>query len=246
MKIKLGGILDLSTVDVPGKPASVIFLWGCNFRCHFCYNIDLVIKKEYQEVETGQIVQKLEKSKPFIDAVCITGGEPTVQPEALTELCEKLKKAGFYVKLDTNGSNPKLIKDLIELKIVDFVALDVKAPLRPDIYSRVIGVSADEHVNAVRETMNILISSNIDYETRAPIVPGLNADTKILRELAEDVKNAKVFVLEQFWSGKGTIDLAFSSVKGLSREQMLKAAKFFKNKIVKIRTREAGEEVIKS
>lgn len=246
MKIKLGGILDLSTIDVPGKPASVIFLWGCNFRCPFCYNIDLVVKKKYKEVETGQIVKELEKSKPFIDAVCITGGEPTLQPEALTELCKKLKQAGFFVKIDTNGSNPKLIKSLIEKKFVDFVALDVKAPLKPDIYSRVIGVNADEHVKSVRETMNILISSNIDYETRAPIVPGLNADTKILRELAEDVKNAKTFVLEQFWSERGTIDPALSGVKGLSREEMKNATKLFKNKIVKIRTREAGEEIIKS
>lgn len=245
IKIRLGGILELSTVDWPGRPAAVLFLAGCNFRCPFCFNADLVAGDKSQEVEVGQLVQKLEGFRRFLGSVVITGGEPTLQD--ITPLCEQLKAAGFAIKLDTNGSRPGVVTALIAKGLVDFVALDIKGPLDSDDYSRVTGLNdRNDIVNNVRETLKILNESGIDYECRSPIVPTVNADYGMLKRHAESVRDAKVFVLEQFWPEKGTLDSGLKNVKGLSRDQMLAAANLFENPVVKIRTREAGEETVKA
>lgn len=244
MKLKLSGILDLSTIDYPRKAASVIFLYGCNFRCPFCFNRDLIIGNKYKELEVDDIVKLLLKNKNFVDAVVITGGEPTIQ-EGLIELCKELKEKGFLVKVDTNGNEPEMIERLIHEKLADFIALDIKGPF--ESYSRVIGVkSCEDIVKNVKKTLKILNDSGIDYEARSPIVPTINADFFMLKKHAEDVKDAKVFVLEQFDSERDLLDPSLKKVKGLSRDQMFDIAKLFYNAVIKIRTRENGEEIIKS
>lgn len=235
-KLKLGGILDMSTLDYPGKVSSVIFLHGCNFRCPFCFNYDLVVGKNYTETGAEEIAKKISGFRDFIDAVVITGGEPSLQD--IEPLCRLLKKAGLLVKLDTNGTNPALVKKLVSQRLVDFVAMDVKAPFAD--YARAAGVSLDENaIKRVKDTFDFLIGCGIDYECRCPVVPGVNLE--LMERLAEDVKDAKVFVLEQFWGEKGTL----GNIEGkISREELLETAKLFKNGTVKIRTREKGEEIV--
>jgi len=243
-RLKVGGILDMSTLDYPGKISSVIFLHGCNLRCPFCFNYDLVVGKKYNEMSTEEILKKISGFRDFIDAVVITGGEPTLQD--IENLCKGLKQAGLLVKLDTNGTNPGLVKKLVSQKLVDFVAMDVKAPFAE--YSKSAGVNLDENATKkIRETFDFLIGSGIDYEFRCPVVPGVNME--LMERLAEDVKDAKVFVLEQFWADKGTLGNIGGTVGGeapRSHEQLLGIAKLFKNRIVKIKTRERGEETIKN
>lgn len=237
-KLKVGGILEMSTLDYPGKVSSVIFLHGCNFRCPFCFNYTLVTGNEYKEISAEEVSKKISGFKDFIDAVVITGGEPTLQD--IKELCSLLKQNGLLVKLDTNGTNPDILKKLVSQRLIDFIALDVKAPFRK--YSCAVGVNLDKNVvERIKETFDFLIHSKIDYECRCPVVPGLNME--LMEQIAEDVKEAKVFVLEQFWDEKGTL----GKIKGsVSREQLLEIARFFKNRTVKIRTRESGEEIIKN
>jgi len=244
-KLKVGGILDMSTLDYPGKISSVIFLHGCNFRCPFCFNYELVVGKKYNEMSVEEILKKIFGFRDFIDAVVITGGEPTLQD--IENLCKGLKQMGLLVKIDTNGTNSEIIKKFVAQRLVDFVAMDVKAPFAD--YSKVAGVNLDENATKkIRETFEFLIGSGIDYELRCPVVPGVNLE--LMQQLAEDVKDAKIFVLEEFWGEKGTLgNINGEIVVGeapRSREQLLVIAKFFKNRIVKIKTREKGEETIKN
>lgn len=239
--IKLGDMIDVSTVDWPGKPATALFLAGCNFRCPFCFNANLAFGNEYREIEIDTIVAGLSRHKDFISAVVLTGGEPTLQD--IVPLCRKLKGAGFEIKIDTNGSRPEVVEQILNEKIVDFVALDVKGPV--ENYARVCGIENQAYGDAVKRTLASVIKSGVSYECRSPIVPGVNADEASLRAHAESVKDAKVFVLEQFWAENGTIDPNLKDVKGLTHNEMIAAARFFKNSVVKIRTREAGEEIIK-
>ncbi len=252
-KLRVGGILDMSTLDYPGKISSVIFLHGCNFRCPFCFNYGLVTGKEYKEMSSEEILKKISGFRAFIDAVVITGGEPTLQD--IENICKGLKQLDLLVKLDTNGTNPDLVKKLVSQKLVDFVAMDVKAPFSQ--YSRATGVRLDEAlIRKVKETFDFLINSGTDYECRCPVVPGVNMD--LMRQLAEDVKDAKVFVLEEFWGEKGTLgNICGGTTSGSrqsllqsvpapnSRERLLGISKFFKNRTVKIKTREKGEEIVK-
>jgi len=240
--LRVGNILDLSTIDWPGRPAAVLFLSGCNFRCPFCFNGGLATGKTGNYISVEKIVETLRKSKSLVNSVVITGGEPTIQN--ILPLCKRLKAEGFSVKLDTNGSRPEVVEKLIDERLIDFVALDVKAPLETAEYSRATGVDCTEHAEKVRHTLALLIRSGIDYECRSPIVPGINSDEQSLKKHAEGVKDAKVFVLEQFWPENGTLSPALKNVKGLSRNEMIAVAKIFKNTVVKIRTREAGEEII--
>jgi len=234
-KFRIGGILDISTIDYPGKLTSVIFLYGCNFRCPFCFNFDLVTGKPSREVNVKEIIEKIKSFRDFVAAVVITGGEPTLQP--LEELCREIKKMILLVKVDTNGTNPDMIEKLIKGKLIDFVALDIKAPF--DKYSRVVNSINEQDVNNVKKTFDLIINSDIDYECRTPVVPSINK--QYMKELADDVKDSNVFVLEQFTSEKGSL----GNIEGkITREELKHIAKLFSNKIVKIRTIEAGEEIL--
>jgi len=237
-KLKIGGILDMSTLDYPGKVSSVIFLHGCNFRCPFCFNAGLVVGSDYKEMSAEEIAKKIAGFRDFIDAVVITGGEPSLQD--IEQLCELLKKTGLLVKLDTNGSNPAVVKKLVSQRLLDFVAMDVKAPFSQ--YEKAAGVSlSEETISKIKQTYDFLIRSGIDCEFRCPVVPGVNLE--LMQQLAEDVKDAKFFVLEQLWADKGTL----GNIEGsISREHLKEIAKFFKNATVKIKTREKGEEIVKN
>jgi len=132
LALDVKGFLEESFGDWDGEPASVIFLPSCNFRCPFCHNVNLVLNPEKLETIPFQYIEdQLVKHKNWRNAVCITGGEPTLQ-DKLPELCQKLKQMDFKVKLDTNGTNPAILKELIDKKLVNYVAMDIKAPLNPE------------------------------------------------------------------------------------------------------------------
>lgn len=158
----------MSTVDWPGRPAAVLFLSGCNLRCPFCFNSKLALGTEPREVDVNDIVATLKKSKPFVSGVVITGGEPTLQD--IIPLCRQLKKAGFVIKLDTNGSNPRMVGQMLSEHLIDFVALDVKGPFTTAGYARSTGVDCTVHLDAIKRTLELVTGSGIEYECRSPIV----------------------------------------------------------------------------
>jgi pyruvate formate lyase activating enzyme len=219
MEIK--GVIDLSFVDWDGKISSVFFLPSCNFRCPFCHNVALVLHPETEETTPFERVEDyLKKQKTWIDGVCITGGEPALHSD-LPNLCSKLKEMGFLVKLDTNGSNPMMVRALIEKGLVDYVAMDIKAPLTVEKYSKVIGVNAEKLLKNVKETVKLLLESNIDYEFRTTVVPALHEE-KDVEEICRSIKGCKKYVLQKFdvSVGKETLDPDFSKLKPFTDKEM--------------------------
>jgi len=224
MTLEIKGFLETSLVDWDGHIASVIFLPGCNFRCPYCHNTGLILHPEkYRTIPEEKIFEYLASHRSFIDGVCITGGEPVLHKDAgLTDLIKKIKKDGFKVKLDTNGTDPKYIKELIDAKLIDFVAMDVKAPLEK--YHKATNVKGDP--NAIRESVHLLITSGIDHEFRTTAVPTL-IDLHDIEEMAKMLSGAKKYVLQQF-EPDNCEDIELKKIKPYGAEmisKMLEAAK---------------------
>ena len=185
--IKIAGFQANSFIDYPGKIASVIFLGGCNFKCHYCHNSNILSPASNTQ-NFAEILPQIKEQVGFIDGVVITGGEPTQHPH-LEQIIKKIKSLGLLVKLDTNGTNSELIKKLN----VDYIAMDIKAPLEK--YD-VIASAAKQSLSEVTKSIEYLKSGTIDYMFRTTLSPLLN-DTDI-KQIGELVRGAKLFQLQQF------------------------------------------------
>lgn len=191
------GIQVLSLIDYPGEIAATIFLFGCNFRCPYCHNKELVLAQDrgagYSQEE---VLNLLKERKKMLDAVCITGGEPTLNQD-LPEFIRSIKALGYKIKLDTNGTNPKMLKELLEKGLIDHVAMDIKTVLSKEYYSRTTGTEID--LTPIKESIDIASKAH-DYEFRITVVPGL-ITSKELITIAEYLKEKganKAFYLQQF------------------------------------------------
>lgn len=195
MSLDIKGFVETSLVDWDGKIASVVFLPGCNFRCPYCQNVGLIARPEkYKSIPEEKVFEYLESHRNFIDGVCITGGEPTLHKAAgLTQFIKRLKKEGFLVKLDTNGSDLTYIKELTSSDLIDFIAMDIKAPL--EAYNKATNVKVD--INALKQTADFLINGNIDYEFRTTAVPTIVGISDV-EGMAKLIAGAKKYVLQQF------------------------------------------------
>lgn len=200
--MRILGFEKLSLVDFRDKIGCTIFLHGCNFRCVFCHNKELVLgnASDYQEVNFNDILDYLKLRKGKIDAVCITGGEPTINDDLKEKLIE-IKKLGYYIKLDTNGTNFNMVKDLLENSIIDYVAMDIKNSY--SMYYKTIGKEYD--LNDVFKTINYLINNNYDYEFRTTLVSELHNQESIL-EIKDMLKGAKRLYLQKFITNDNCID----------------------------------------
>ena len=214
------GFIDVSFVDWDGKLTSVIFLPNCNFRCPFCHNVNLVLNPEKLEtIPISYLEDQLEQQKDWIDGICITGGEPTLHKD-LPDLCFLLKKKGFQIKLDTNGTNPSMLMELIGRNLIDYVAMDIKAPLTDKKYSKATGVNTKKTLKNVKESIKLLIESNMDYEFRTTVVPTLH-DKEDIKQICHSLKGCKKYILQKFdvSIGKTTISPDLIS-KSFSEEEM--------------------------
>jgi pyruvate formate lyase activating enzyme len=192
---EIKGFLETSFLDWPGKLCSVIFLPHCNFRCPYCHNHPLVSHPErYPSIPFEDILDRLRSFRDWIDGVCITGGEPTLHVD-LPLLIREIKRNGFLVKLDTNGSNPQVLETLIKAEEIDFVSMDVKAPLDPFSYRRSIGLSID--LNLILRSIEILKKGKVEYQFRMTVVPGLHREEDI-ETLGDQLRVGKRFVLQNF------------------------------------------------
>lgn len=202
----------VSLLDYPGKVAAIAFVGGCNFRCRFCYNRDLVLNhQELPSIPEEEILRHLEANRGWLDGLVITGGEPTLNPE-LPRFLEKVKKMGFSVKLDTNGSNAEMLKELIEKRLVDYVAMDIKAPLLEEKYQAVIGTPVNGVLKEVEKSIELLRNSDgVEYEFRTTMVPGLLGKEDIAL-IAERIRGAKSFYIQQFKNNGSHVDDRYSSV----------------------------------
>jgi len=207
---RIAGFNRTSLLDWDGCVAAVIFLPGCNFRCPFCHNRQLVLTpEEYEEIPIEFVEEYIRENSEFLDGIVITGGEPTIHGD-LPELIKRIKGLGIRVKLDTNGTNPEMLKDLIDAGLIDFVAMDLKAPL-DEGYDDLAGTKVE--VEKIKRSIQIIMSSGIDYEFRTTMVPILITPEDYER-MAAYIGTAKKFVLQHF-SPRNTIDPNLSVIKPL-------------------------------
>ena len=188
--MRIGGLQKFSLIDYPDKFSCIIFTQGCNFRCFWCYNPELVYPHLFKNtISENYVLSFLESRRNDLEAVVITGGEPTIQPD-LTEFIEKIKKMGYLVKLDTNGSNPYILEKLLKNKLVDYIAMDIKAP--PEKYSLLIGKAID--ISLIFKSIEIIENYSPDYEFRTTFVPSLLSEDDIekIKKLVRDKRKYRV------------------------------------------------------
>jgi pyruvate formate lyase activating enzyme len=227
---EIKNFVPLSCVDWDGKVSAVVFLPNCNFRCPFCYNTALVLNPEKLETKPfEEIQQHLRKNKGWLDGIVITGGEPTIN-EMLHNLCEKIKKLGLGVKLDTNGTNPAMVERLVEEELVDYVALDVKAPLNVAAYSKASGVNAENLLAKVEKTIQILLDGLVDYEFRTTLVPTIHGEEDV-EQICGKIKGCKKYVLQNFLGDVETLDPKLRIVKPFSTAEMERFLELAKKKV---------------
>lgn len=217
----IDGFQKLTLLDFPGKVASIIFTRGCNLKCPFCQNSGLIAcDKKKGEVSEKEIFDYLDKRHFLLDGLVISGGEPLIQKD-IKEFIKKVKKYNLLVKLDTNGSNPKLLKELINEKLVDYVAMDIK-----NIYAKYSATSGrDAPINNISESIEILKSSSIKYEFRTTIVKELHT-TEDIENICKLIGNSKYY-LQNFEDSSEVIN---HNLHGFSHEELLMIDKTLKNK----------------
>ncbi len=177
MGIQIKGFIESSCSDWPGQVAAVIFLPGCNFRCPYCHNYPLVLNPDEGKIFTLEYVfQRLAALRSWLDGVCISGGEPTLSV-GLADLCEKIKDFGLLCKLDINGSRPWVLQKLLVGSLIDFIAMDVKAPLRADSCEKCAGVKVG--LAAIRKSMEIIRNAGIAYQFRTTYHPVLLFESEL-------------------------------------------------------------------
>lgn len=226
--MRIGGVIPLSLVDYPQLPAITIFTSGCNLRCPFCHNSELVEGEEDSSLD--RVVALLKKRAGKLEALCISGGEPTLQ-EDLEEFICVVKGLGYSVKLDTNGSRPQVLAGLLEKKLLDYVALDIKSS--PQGYRAATGGKLD--FETVAEAVEIVKNSGLSYELRTTAVPGL-VDLEDLAIIAQRLKPIERYVLQQFRPAK-TLDPSVGKVEPYTEEWFREAKKIFQGKAGEILVR---------
>ncbi|MCD6522644.1 MAG: anaerobic ribonucleoside-triphosphate reductase activating protein [Candidatus Diapherotrites archaeon] len=185
----------VSLLDFPHHISSIIFTQGCNFRCGYCHNPQLVEPARFPPGKTfseDEILSYLDKRKGQIDGLVITGGEPTLQPD-LYDFIKKVKQKGFLVKLDTNGTNPDIVEKLIQDNLVDYIAMDYKAPI--DKYKEI--VRADVDTEKIKQSVALLMKNKVDYEFRTTVSPAILSFDDVMK-LTDEIKGAKRYALQQY------------------------------------------------
>ncbi|MBI4837136.1 MAG: anaerobic ribonucleoside-triphosphate reductase activating protein [Candidatus Portnoybacteria bacterium] len=211
----LGGLQKLTLIDYPGKVAATVFTAGCNFFCPFCHNPDLVLlnkSEQYPFLSEEQFFWWMEKNLWLLDGVCISGGEPTIHKD-LPDFIKEIKSLGFAVKLDTNGSNPEMLEYLIKNNLIDYAAMDIKAPINK--YSKFYRLPID--TAAIKKSVE-LIRQMADYELRTTVIPDFHKK-RDFTEIGQWLTGSKKYVLQQFRPEK-TLDPAFTNVKPYSDEEL--------------------------
>ncbi len=191
--IKIGGLQKMTLLDFPGAVAAIIFVAGCNFRCGFCHNPELVeINPDKKYISENEVLEFLAKRKNLLDGVCVTGGEPLIYKD-LDQFLIKIKNLGYLIKLDTNGFNSQALKKIINQNLLDYIAMDIKSSL--DKYSLISGVKVD--VNKIQQSINLIMKSSLPYEFRTTVLPKFH-DLDGMEKIAKMIKGADKYYLQKF------------------------------------------------
>jgi pyruvate formate lyase activating enzyme len=214
--MRIAQVLPTTLIDYPDRVAALVFVPGCSFRCPFCHNSELVLPQKIAAltlIPENDLHYFLRERASFLDAVVITGGEPTLDDD-LPRFIKRVKRLGLLVKLDTNGSRPDVVERLLDEDLLDYVAMDVKAP--PDRYDALCGTRVD--LAAIRRSIALLIEQAPDYEFRTTVAPTLTeAD---VRAIADLIAGARRYILQRFVvpEGKGLVDAAWQERPALPQD----------------------------
>lgn len=205
--MKICGLNKTTLLDYPGKVAATVFIGGCNFRCPFCHNSSLVLHASREpEISREEVLSFLKKRKGILEGVCITGGEPTLNPE-LGDFLQEIRDLGYAVKLDTNGSRPDTLKELVSKGGVDKIAMDIKAC--PENYGNLAGLLYPD-LNSIGKSVDFLMEGHVDYEFRTTVVKELHTE-KDFREIGQWIKGAKAYYLQAYKDSEEVLQPGFCS-----------------------------------
>lgn len=228
---RIAGLEKLTLIDYPGKIAAVIFVYGCNLRCEYCHNPELVIGElNEQNIFDNQKVLKFLKSRVGkLDAVVITGGEPLIY-DGLEEFMREVKDMGYLVKLDTNGLLPNKLSNLVKKNLLDYISMDIKYP-----EGDYLTFTGQDALEKVKKSIKVIMNSGIDYEFRTTYVKGIH-DTNSSTLIGEMIKGAKQYYVQNFRPGK-TINPTLSSQNSFTEKELKKLAKNIKPYVLNVEIR---------
>lgn len=215
--MEIGGLQKLTLIDYPGRLAATIFLCGCNFRCPWCYSRELVLPEEIKKqpkISEKEVFHFLKEKRKLLEGVVICGGEPAIQ-KSLLKFIKKIKEIDYLIKLDTNGFYPEVLKKLINKKLIDYLAMDIKAP--KEKYHRLAGARIE--IEKIQESIDILKEGKVDYEFRTTVVPTFHTKEDIIK-IAKWLSGAKKYYLQNFRPEK-TIDPKFEKLKPYPNKYLL-------------------------
>lgn len=223
--MKISGFDKLTLLNYPDKVACTIFTSGCNLRCPFCHNSGLVTNN-YNEISFDSIYEYLKKRVGILDGVCITGGEPLIHAD-IKDYIKKIKDLGYLVKIDTNGCNPKLLKELIDLKLVDYIAMDIK-----NIYSKYdITSGVKVNIDNIKKSISIIENSGIDYEFRTTIVKEFHS-TQDIKEILSYISSNSNYYIQNF---KNSNDVFNRNLSSFSEKELVEIKNKINNKNIYFR-----------
>jgi len=221
--MRIGAIQKTSLIEFSGFISCIVFTQGCNFRCHYCHNPELVLPEKFGDtISEEEFFDFLEKRKKYLEGVCITGGEPSIQPDII-DFIEKIKNMGFKVKFDTNGSNPQIIENLIKGNLIDYISMDLKGPFEK--YEMIAGVKVD--TEKIKKSVELIKNSNVNYEFRTTVVKSqITFDD--FEKIGEILKGAEKFYLQKFVPSK-LINPEFSKENTYTESEFEKIKDIMKN-----------------
>lgn len=214
--ISIGGFQKLSLVNYPGKTSAVVFMNGCPFRCRFCFNPGLVSAPYARVIPAEEILRDLRMFHWALDGVVVTGGEPCMQPD-LPDFLLELKSLGFSVKLDTCGYFPEMLEDILERGLVDYVAMDIKAPFAK--YSDVVQIRIED--TRLRDSIQVILESGVSHEFRSTLVSGLH-EAEDVRLMARQISGARAYYLQPFRPQTPLMDQTYCTRTAPPMEEMKK------------------------
>ena len=226
--MKISGLQKLTLLDFPGKMACTVFTYGCNFSCPFCHNTLLVTEENSDNISEDEFFAFLKKRQGILDGVCISGGEPTLQKD-LAEFISKIKAMGYAVKLDTNGSEPQVLRKLISENLLDYVAMDIKNS--PDKYSLTCGCEVD--MVPIKESVSIIKESGIPHEFRTTTVRELHT-AEDFAQIADWLEGNSRYFLQHF---EDSGNLIGDNLSALSKEEMTAFAESMRSKLPNVAIR---------
>ena len=214
------GLQKTTLLDFPGKVACTVFTGGCNFRCPFCHNATLVLDPAgVDSINEDDFFSYVNKRKGILDGVCITGGEPLMQ-KGIVDFIKKIKDTGLLVKLDTNGAYPEVLKELLDKNLIDYVAMDMKNSFEK--YARTVGL--DNFPEKIKESIDIIMSSGVQYEFRTTVVKELHTAEDI-DTLSRSISGAERYFLQKFTDSGDIMEDGYSSYTDAEMEKLLDIAK---------------------